>query len=99
LAEAFMLFVFASVSVFVALAGSWFDGAEVGRSCGCAEGVVGRGISAGFVGTGVGTGTGAAAEGEAVVALAPARVGRSGRAGTGIVSVNQRSGPGSSVGL
>lgn len=78
------------------LVGPALDDGEVNRkSCGCVEGVVGRGISAGFVGTRMGAGAGAGGGFES----GPRRMGRSERAGMGIVSVIQLSGPGPSIGL
>lgn len=70
-------------------------------SCGCREGVVGRGISAGFVGRRMELGWGGGGvegelEGGLVIEFVRVRVGRP---GIGIVSVIQLSGAGGSIGL
>lgn len=74
-------------------------------SCGCREGVVGRGISAGFVGRRMGLGGGGVegeVEGGFGTEFVRVRIGRRGRGlglGIGIVSVIQLSGAGLFVGL
>jgi hypothetical protein len=81
--------------------GSVFDAGEADRgSCSCAEGVVGSGISAGFVDAGAVAGAVAEVGGtEPAFASANMGMGRKGKTGMGIVSVIQWSAPGPSLGL